>query len=140
MGSKFRLVIAAIGAALAVTFGGYGTPVFAACDANVLGIPAWYNNLPMDGNCGIQSPSTSDDTAFRKFVLVIILNVVQAALMIVGYIAVIFIIKGGYLYVLARGESGNVAAAKQTITNAIIGLIIALLSAGIVGAVSGAMG
>lgn len=48
-----------------------------------------------------------------------------------------FIIKGGFLYIMARGEPGNITSAKQTITNAIIGLIIALLSAAIVGAVAG---
>lgn len=113
------------------------TSASAACTQpdHLLGIPAWYAGLQQD-NCDIVKVGQGG-MEVRTFVLKIALNIVRAALIIIGYIAVFFIIKGGFLYIIARGEPGNITAAKQTITNAIIGLIIALLSAAIVGAISG---
>jgi succinate dehydrogenase/fumarate reductase cytochrome b subunit len=51
---------------------------------------------------------------------------------IIGVLAVIFIIIGGIRYILARGDPKATDAARGTITAAIIGLVIALLSVAIV--------
>lgn len=138
---KLHIIMAGLGAALVVSVN-VGMPAYAACGGAVLGIPPWYNNLTEDtgtAGCSVKSPDSANPDSLRNFVLVVALNILQAALVIVGYITVIFIIKGAFLYVIARGESGNIASGKQTITNAIIGLVIALLAAGIVGAVSKAI-
>lgn len=111
------------------------TPALAACTDSFLGIPAWYSGLTT-AECEIQPIGKGKDEV-RVFAVKVALNIVRAALVVVGYVSLFFIIKGGFLYITARGESGNITAAKQTITNAIIGLIIALLSAAIVGAISG---
>jgi hypothetical protein len=50
----------------------------------------------------------------------------------VGYVSAGFIVYGGYKYIMSGGEAKNVALAKTTITNAVIGLIIAILSTVIV--------
>jgi hypothetical protein len=118
-------------------------PVYAAtCPPdNLLGIPAWYTGLRIDpdgGNCDIVKIG-DDDMPLRTFIIKIALNVIRAGLVLAGYVAVFFIIKGGFLYMTAQGEPGNLTSAKQTITNAIIGLIIALLSSAIVGAIAGAI-
>lgn len=116
------------------------TPVYAApCpSSSLLGIPAWYSGLQDKSTCEIVKIGKGGMDV-RVFVVKIALNIIRAALVLVGYIAVFFIIKGGFLYITARGEPAHIASAKQTITNAIIGLIIALLSAAIVGAISGAI-
>lgn len=106
---------------------------------SILGIPAWYSGLRVDpsaGNCELK-PVGDSGMSLSAFIVKIALNVIRAGLVLAGYIAVFFIIKGGFGYIMAQGEPSNLTAAKQTITNAIIGLIIALLSAAIVGAIAG---
>jgi len=58
-----------------------------------------------------------------------ILNIVFMA---AGLLAVIFIIVGGLKYTLSGGDAAGIKSAKETITYAIVGLIITLLAFGIV--------
>ena len=141
MRGKIFLALSLVVVSITTALGLAATPALAACNDHLLGIPAWYANGVADSStCEIKAPKSADGPdAMRNFIIKIILNVIQAALMIVGYVAAYFIIKGGFLYVVAQGEPANLTSAKQTITNAIIGLIIALLAAAIVGAVSGAI-
>lgn len=119
------------------------SPALAACKNpdTLLGVPAWYAGLREDNdNCDIVKVGKQPGgMEVNVFIIKIALNIIRAALVIVGYIAVFFIIKGGFLYIIARGEPANITGAKQTITRAIIGLIIALLAAAIVAAISGAI-
>lgn len=55
-------------------------------------------------------------------------NVVNIFSIIVGVIAVIMIIWGGFKYITSGGDSGNVSAAKNTLIYAVVGLIIVALS------------
>jgi hypothetical protein len=66
----------------------------------------------------------SNSTNFSK----IAANVVNIFSMIVGAVAIIMIIYGGFKYITSGGDSGNVTAAKNTLIYAIIGLIIVALS------------
>jgi hypothetical protein len=54
-----------------------------------------------------------------------VINVFSA---IVGVVAVIMIIWGGFKYITSGGDSGNIGAAKNTILFAIVGLIIVALA------------
>lgn len=54
----------------------------------------------------------------------IIGKVVNIFSVVVGIIAVIMIIVGGFKYITSGGESNNVSSAKNTILFAIVGLII----------------
>ncbi len=54
-----------------------------------------------------------------------------------GALAVLFIIIGGVQILTAYGDDGKVETAKKTITYAIIGLLIAMLSYAIVSIISG---
>lgn len=103
----------------------------------VLGIPAWYKGM-QDGECNF-TPRNGDDKKIDivKTALLIGLNVLQAALVIAGYVAVFMIIRGGFTYMLSTGSSDGMSSAKKIITNALIGLVISLLAAAIVGAVAG---
>ncbi len=58
--------------------------------------------------------------------------IVNTLLMIVAIVAVIMIILGGIKYAMSNGDSGKVTSAKNTITYAIVGLVVAILSYGIV--------
>lgn len=53
---------------------------------------------------------------------------VQILLVVAGSIAVIFLIVGGYRYIVAHGNEEETESAKKTITSAILGLIIIALA------------
>ena len=67
-------------------------------------------------------------------------KIVDIVFMIAGILAVIFIIVGGFQYVLSGGDAGGIKKAKETITYAIVGLIVTLLAFGIVHYVVGING
>lgn len=55
-------------------------------------------------------------------------TIVNFLSVIVGIIAVIMIIVGGFRYITSGGDSGNVSSAKNTLIYAIVGLIIVALA------------
>jgi len=59
-------------------------------------------------------------------------NVIDILFYVIGVIAVIMIIVGGIKYVTSNGDSSALTSAKNTILYAIVGLVVALLSYGIV--------
>ena len=59
-------------------------------------------------------------------------TLVNVLLFILGAVAVVSIIVGGFLYAVSGGNSSSVAKAKNTITYAIVGLIVAFLAYAIV--------
>ena len=75
----------------------------------------------------------------RILITTIALNVLQAGLAIVAYITVFFIMKGGFVYMTSTGTQDGMANAKKTITNAVIGLVIAVFASSIVNAIAGAI-
>lgn len=58
--------------------------------------------------------------------------VIDTLLLLLGVVAVIMIIWGGVKYVTSRGDAANVKSAKDTVTYAVIGLIVALFAYAIV--------
>lgn len=66
-------------------------------------------------------------------------NITNTALFLIGAISVIMLIYGGIRYTISGGEASNVAAAKNTILYAIVGLVVALLAYAIVNFVVGAL-
>lgn len=69
----------------------------------------------------------------------IVRDIVNVILYVLGAIAVIMIIIGGFRYVLSGGDSSSVTAAKNTIFYAVIGLIVAILAYAIVNFVVGSL-
>lgn len=59
---------------------------------------------------------------------VLVGNVINIFLSVIGVILVVLMVYGGYLWMTARGDDDRVKQAKQTIQNAIIGLVIILLA------------
>ena len=62
----------------------------------------------------------------------LIQNIISTLLFVLGIISVIMIIVGGIQYALGGGDSNQLTRAKNTIMYAVIGLVVALLSYGIV--------
>ncbi len=59
---------------------------------------------------------------------VVIRQVVQILLILAGVVGLVYLIIGGYQYVTAGGNAETAAAARTTILNAVIGLIIIFAS------------
>lgn len=62
----------------------------------------------------------------------IVQKVVNIILFVLGVLAVIMIIVGGFRYVTSGGDSNKLTSAKNTILYAVIGLIVALFAYAIV--------
>ena len=99
-------------------------------DARVLGFPYWYRRLKVDSSptsCRIVAP---DD--IQVFIGQIVVNLVEIAMVAVGYISFAFIVMGGFQFITSLGSSDKMAAARTTIMNACIGLVIAISSTAII--------
>lgn len=109
------------------------------CSANFLTFPAWYRGL-LKSDCTMKSPSQlggDSETQVSRYIWKIVLNVLEIALQIVGYAAVGYLIYGGFKYLVSNGSADKIAAARKTIQNAIIGLIISFMSVAIVATIAG---
>jgi len=95
----------------------------AKCEQRLLGIPPWYRGLTTD-SCTIVSPDAAGGLA--PFIWRIVLNGIEMAIVVVAYIAVFFILYGGFLYITGGASPGQLEKARKTITNAVIGLVIAM--------------
>lgn len=59
-------------------------------------------------------------------------TVINTLLYIIGIVAVIMVVIGGFMYTLSTGDSANVTKAKNTIVYALVGLVVAFLAYAIV--------
>lgn len=73
-------------------------------------------------------------------VLEIINRGLAYAIIVAGFLSVVFIFMGGISFILSGGAEDKIKSAVSTIRYAIIGLIITILSTVIVGTVGKAMG
>jgi hypothetical protein len=73
-----------------------------------------------------------DNVASLRCIPVVFSNLINAALIFVGSIAVIMLIYAGIQYVRSGGDPKQTQAAQKIITYAIIGLILVLSSFGII--------
>ncbi|MCL6096889.1 MAG: pilin [Patescibacteria group bacterium] len=71
---------------------------------------------------------------------IIFKNVVNWALILAGITAVFFIIFSGIKFITSGGDPKQVEGARQTVTWAIIGLLIVLFSFGIINIIAGLTG
>lgn len=104
------------------------------CSERLLTLPVWYRGLTKSS-----SDCTLDLGGNLNFVWVIGLNVVEALMHVVGYVAGVFILIGGYRYATSAGEPSQIARAKGSIMNAIIGLIISILSIAVINFIIGSV-
>lgn len=110
----------------------------AACDplqgnARVLGLPFWYEYLDgqtIDGQCRPTLGAPADIWRVAAALFIILLRI--ASITAVG-----IIIFGGFKYIMSKGNSNDIAGAKDTISNAVIGLVLTVISARLIGFVAG---
>ncbi len=72
--------------------------------------------------------STDADVNGENKVNNLIKQVINIFSIVVGIVAVIMIIYGGFRYITSGGDSGNVTTAKNTILYALVGLLIVVFA------------
>lgn len=98
----------------------------AACNVSgPLDFPTWYTYLPCASNGQPELNAILDIWLILAAIIEILLRI--AALLAVGYV-----IYGGIQFITSQGEPEKIAHARGTVLNAIIGLIIAVISAAVV--------
>lgn len=107
------------------------------CDDRFLTFPTWYHGLTKKG-CEIMSPSEVVG-GLKVFIWTIVLNIIEIMLNLVGYLSVGFIIYGGYKYIISAGSPNGMVSARKTIMNAVIGLILSIVSVAIVNTIAGSL-
>ena len=109
-------------------------------DARFLGFPPWYRGLTetvtIDKVEKCEIKALSGDDKVSGFIWTIVLNVIEMLLVAAGYAATAFIIYGGYKYMISAGSPDGMVAARKTIMNAVIGLILSVAAIAIVNTVS----
>lgn len=107
------------------------TPVSAACgnQKTFLGIPFWYSGL-QNSSCDVVVPA--GENGLSKFIWTIVLNIIQALSMLIGYIATYFVLYGGFQFIMSQGTPDKMVKARTTILHAVIGLVLSISSVAIV--------
>jgi hypothetical protein len=100
-----------------------------ACDSGtgVFGIPPWHNYLPCDADGGVDNVSIQ-----LNQIWLIGIAVFEAIVRIGAFVAFIFVIRGGFKYIMSQGNPEATSSARKTITSSIIGLVLLMMSSIIV--------
>lgn len=102
--------------------------------------PAWYdglyckdaNTIVSPGDESLGGAGSNSGARFGAWLTIVAMNVVRMLLFVVGYASIIFIIYGGFKYMTQGDNASGTAAARKTIQNAVIGLVISIMSVSIV--------
>lgn len=106
------------------------------CSETFLGLKPWFDGLLNASDCSVKTP-TQDE--LPSFVWTIVLNIIYDVMLVVGTVAMGFIIYGGYLFIVSEGDTSKAGKAKKTLSAAVIGLIIAVLATLIVNMITGVL-
>ena len=96
-------------------------PTYAATDCPARTSP-WQIKRWCEGLPDPDFRNSRDD--LKNYIVTIVKNVGQIILQIGGYIAVVIVMYGGFLYITSSGDPGKAASGKKTITNGLIGFVI----------------
>jgi hypothetical protein len=99
------------------------------CEKTFLGLIPWYHYLKLDKNCEVVNFNLLGS---HSDLLLVVLAVIDDLLRIAGVVAVAFVIYAGFRYVTSQGSPDETSKAQSTITNALIGLAIAMVAVALV--------
>lgn len=100
-------------------------------DSNFLGFPYWYRGVADEDNgCVVRVPK--DTTELGQFIWIIALNIVEIVLRVIAVTATGYILYGGFTYLTSNGSPDKAAKGLNLITNASIGLILAISSVAVI--------
>lgn len=99
------------------------------------GMPVWYKYLPYTYNDKVKACVVGKAPDYRletSDYTLIGFGVIDILLRLGGLVAVLFVIYGGFQYVISQGEPDNLKKARETVINALIGLAVVLIAAPLV--------
>ena len=110
-----------------------GFLIFGVSAVTPSGVALAYN--PLDNACKSSKSEVCKNK--NESIQPVIKTVVNTLLFVIGALSVVMIIVGGILYTTSSGDTGKVTKAKNTLTYAIVGLVVAFLAYAIVNWVIG---
>lgn len=93
-------------------------------------LPKWYKYIPHYFDSASQSCIVS--ASFPSSIPAILLAIFEIILVVAGVLAVVFIVYGGFQYLITTGEPDKAKNARTTIINALVGLMITMFATVIV--------
>lgn len=100
------------------------------CGKSFLGFPHWYKYLESTGNCSPRLTGIND-------IWLIVLAVVEILLRVAIIAAITYVLIGGFKYITSTANPEKTADAKNTVIDALVGLIIAVIATAVVAFVAG---
>ena len=121
---KFLILIAIVFSATVVTNlstpkSAYAEKETARCNINFLGLYTW--------DCGIENDWKGEEVLTNN-IWIIVGNISNDITIIAAYLVLGYAIYGGYLYMLANGDTGKTANGKKTLIHAFTGLATVLFA------------
>jgi hypothetical protein len=105
-----------------------------------LGLPPWFKYL--EGRA-VTDEATGFETCVPMLqnglndIWKVVAAVIELLLRVSSLVAIGFIVFGGVTYILSQGASDKTKQALQTIINALVGLVISIVAAALVGFIAG---
>ena len=87
-----------------------------------LGMPSWDRGVDCTAESSVWLESEKTNPVY-----IIISNIIAIATQLAGMVAVGFVILGGLKYILSTGNPDQATAARRTLINALIGVVIAIM-------------
>ncbi len=117
-------------------------PLGTSCDPmkdahTFFGLTPWYRYLPGQTDAFGKCVATLRDW---NDLWLIGLAIMDSLLKVAGMVAIGFVIFGGFQYMTSSGEPDKTKKAKDTILNALIGLVIAILATALVSFIGARLG
>ncbi len=109
--------------------------IFAAgCDNSFFGFPTWHKYLDE-----VNSPGYACTKKLNSLndIWLIALALAEILLRVVIVIAIIYVLVGGFKYMTSRANPDKTQAAKNTVLDALIGLVIAIVATAVIAFVAG---
>jgi uncharacterized membrane protein len=103
----------------------------ASVTGDFLGFPAWYKYLKLEPVAGKCTPMVDTSQGFKGYIPILV-AVVEILLRLAGLIAVGFVVRGAFKYILSQGNPEDIKVARQIIINAVIGVVISIIASAIV--------
>jgi hypothetical protein len=111
-----------------------GVPIFSFAQITPAGCPEGFQ--PDQSGFCVPSPTTGAGARGVTTPSRLILTAINVLLALAGVIAVLFLVIGGLRYLSARGNEEAAEAAKKTLLNAVIGIVIVILAFAIIRVIS----
>lgn len=110
----------------------------AACGGDgFLGFPQWYEYLDIKLPDVDGEPVCSPSVSGLNDIWLIVLAVIEILLRVTVIIAIAFVIVGGIKFITARGNPDKINTARNSVQDALIGLVIAISATAIVSFIAG---